>query len=185
MNDRSTTTRMALALALGAGLALGCASAPETRAEQRTLEEQAEATLAGMKARDPTLEPLLDEAAGYVVFPQIGKGGAIVGGAQGVGVVYENGVPIGYAALNQATIGAQLGGQTFSELIVFSRQEPLDRLKAGNFDLTADVSATALSSGAAARANFEEGTAVFLAGQEGLMAEASVGGQQISFEPMG
>jgi lipid-binding SYLF domain-containing protein len=177
-------TRLLVAVLAGAWLVTACASAPETREEQQTLEAQADATLQGMVARDPSLRDVLDDAVGYVVFPEIGKGGAVVGGAQGVGVVYEDGMPIGTAALNQATIGAQLGGQTFSELIVFSEREPLERLKAGNFDLTADASATAITSGAAAQASFENGTAVFISGEEGLMAEASVGGQEISFEPM-
>mgnify|MGYP006281573325 CR=1 FL=1 len=184
MNGDLGKPARALGLLAAMGLAGACASAPETRQERRTLEQQAAMTLRGMIERDPTLEEVLDEAAGYVVFPEIGKGGAVVGGAQGVGVVYEDGMPIGYAALNQATFGAQLGGQTFSELIVFREQAALERLKAGNFDLTADASATAVASGAAARTTFEEGTAVFIAGQQGLMAEATVGDQQISFEPM-
>lgn len=176
-------TRLFAGLVSIASLVSACASAPETREERADVRKQAEATLDEMRARDPSLENVLESAYGYVVFPEVGKGAVVVGGAQGVGVVYEQGRMIGYAALNQATIGAQAGGQSFSELIVFSERDALERLKAGNLDLTADVSATALTSGAAAQARFEEGVAVFITSEEGLMAEASVGGQQISFEP--
>lgn len=167
-----------------AAVALGltaCATAPKTRAEERTLEQQAGATLEIMKARDARLSELLDTAEGYVVFPEIGKGGAFVGGAYGRGVVYEHGHPIGYVELSQASFGAQLGGQTFSELIVFRDRNALLRVKTDNFDLGGSVSAVALTSGAAAAAQFEGGVAVFVMPRGGLMVDVSVSGQKINY----
>jgi lipid-binding SYLF domain-containing protein len=161
----------------------GCAGAPETREERAALESDAEATLAAMTRRDPTLGKVLDEAAGYVVFPTIGESAVLVGGAQGVGVVYADGEPIGYAVLRQGSIGAQLGGRSFSELIILRTPEALARMRSGNFDLTANVSATALESGAGRNASFENGVGVFVDNEAGLMASAAVGGQQIDFEP--
>ena len=127
---------------------------------------------------------MLDRSYGYVVFPQVGEGGFIVGGARGQGVVFERGRPVGFATLTEGSIGLQAGGQSYSEIIVFEDPGAFQRLKAGNFDLTADAQAIALTSGASANARFEGGTAVFVLPEGGLMAGVTVGGQQISFEPM-
>lgn len=183
MSKRTIQLNLIAAIA-GLVMMVGCAHAPASRQGQQAMDARAQATLQAMVAKDPSLRDVLDRSAGYVVFPSIGEGAALVGGAHGVGVVYENGRPTGFATLNQASIGAQLGGQTYAELIVFQTPDALNRLKAGNFNLTASASATALTAGAAAQADFEGGTAVFIQSQGGLMAAANVGGQQISYEPM-
>ncbi|HWM87667.1 MAG TPA: lipid-binding SYLF domain-containing protein [Kofleriaceae bacterium] len=179
-------TKQWMICAAGVAMCLtGCATAPETRAEQRSLEERASATLDTMKARDARLDEILDGAAGYVVFPEIGKGGALVGGAYGRGVVFEGGKPVGYAELSQASIGAQLGGQTFAELIVFQDAKALTRLKTDNFDIGGNISAVALTSGGGAAAQFEGGVAVFVMPRGGLMVDLSVNGQKIDYQPQG
>lgn len=160
----------------------GCGGA-QTRGEQESLEARAQATLETMMARDARLKELLDTSHGYAVFPEIGKGGVLVGGAFGRGVVYEGGEPTGYLELSQASIGAQLGGQTFAELIVFQTEDALARLKTDNFDIGGDVSAVALTSGAAGAVRFEGGVAVFVMPRGGLMVDLSVNGQKIDFEP--
>lgn len=164
---------------------VACATAPKTESGRRDLETRADATLRTMIGRDPSLQGLLTSSAGYVVFPEIGKGGAIVGAAYGRGILYQGGRRVGFVELNQGSIGAQLGGQTFSELIVFQDRFAVERLKQGNFSLGANVSAVALNAGAAASANFQDGVAVFTVPRGGLMAELSVSGQQLNFEPRG
>jgi lipid-binding SYLF domain-containing protein len=171
-----------------AALVLGtvaCATAPKTEAGRRDLEASAAATLQNMRARDPGLQNLLNSAYGYVVFPEIGKGGVVVGAAYGRGVLYERGRPVGFVELNQGSIGAQLGGQTFAELIVFQNRFDVERLKTGDFSLGANASAVAITAGAAASADFSEGVAVFTLPRGGLMAELSVSGQQLNFQPRG
>jgi lipid-binding SYLF domain-containing protein len=166
-------------------VALGCGGGPETRQEQEAAVSQARATIQTMTARDPSLQQVLDRAYGYVVFPQVGEGGFIVGGARGTnGVVFERGRPVGFATLSNISVGAQAGGQSFSEIVVFQTPEAFQRLREGRFDLTAGVEATLLSAGAAAQTDFSEGTAVFVLPEGGLMAGVSVAGQQITFEPM-
>lgn len=179
MNQRA---HLATLLApLGALIALGCASAPETRHDQVSLEDRADNTLEQMVREDPTLGAALARAPGYVVFPSVGEGGFIVGGTSGVGVVYERGNPIGYAELGEISVGAQAGGQSYSQLIVFENQDALDRLKLGNFDITAGASATAITSGAGTNLHFEGGVAVITDDESGLMASAAIGGQRITF----
>lgn len=171
--------------ALSLLIAAACATAPKTPAEQRNLEARADATLRMMTSRDPGLTSLLRDSAGYVVFPEIGKGGFVAGAAYGRGVLFERGQPAGFVELNQASIGAQIGGQTFSELIVFADKFELNKLKTGQFSLGANASAVALTKGAAAAADFRGGTAVFVVPRGGMMAELSISGQQLNFSPGG
>jgi lipid-binding SYLF domain-containing protein len=132
--------------------------------------------------RDPTLPDLLSRAEGYVVFPTIGKGGLVVGGAYGRGVVFERGQPAGFAELNQASLGAQLGAQTFSELVVFMTRDALDRLKGGTYSLGGEINAVALTTGAAAATDFRDDVAVFVYTKGGLMAGVTVTGQKLNFD---
>jgi lipid-binding SYLF domain-containing protein len=118
------------------------------------------------------------------VFPGVGKGGVGVGGAYGRGELFEGGKLAGYCTLTQASIGLQLGGQKYTELIFFETKAALDRFKSGNFAFAAQASAVALKSGASANAKYAGGVAVFTMGEAGLMYEASIGGQKFSFEPI-
>ena len=132
---------------------------------------------------DPSLDRFLNRAWGYVIFPGVGKGGFIAGGAYGRGVVYERGQILGFSDLTQATVGLQAGGQSFSELIVFETRTDLNRFTAGKLAIAANLSAVALKSGAAETARYNDGVAVFVQPIGGLMFEASVGGQQFTFVP--
>src|SRR5687767_7094172 len=109
----------AVALLVLSLIGTGCSTAPKNEAGRQKLDAEVNSTLAAMMAKDVTLKPLLDDSAGYAVFPSVGKGGLGVGGAYGRGHVFRNGEMIGYSELNQATIGLQAGGQSYNELIVF------------------------------------------------------------------
>lgn len=162
-----------------------CATAPKTPESKASLEDNAMATLSTMIRKDPGLESRLHSAAGYAVFPSIGKGGFIAGAAYGRGILYENGRAVGYVELNQGSLGAQIGAQTFAELIVFLDPMRVQQLKGGNFSLGANASAVVLTTGAAASAPFQNGVGVFVMPKGGAMAELSVSGQQINFQPQG
>ena len=164
---------------------IGCATAPKSAEERSDLEARAAQTLKTMQDRDPQLGVLLQNAPAYAVFPSIGKAGLVVGGAHGRGVLYEGGRMTGYVQLNEASIGAQAGGQSFAELIVFKDPGMAQKLKGGNFELSGNASAVALTAGAAASAQFIDGSAVFVMPLGGAMAELSVGGQQIKYVPRG
>jgi len=161
----------------------GCSTAPRSEGGQQDLIIQADSTLQRFRASDPSLADRIAEAHGYAVFPSIGKGGAGVGGAFGRGVVYEQGEIVGFATMTQASFGLQLGGQFYSELLLFDAPA-LERFKRGEFSLGAQASAVAATAGAAANARFQNGVMIFTLGQKGLMYEASVGGQKFSFQPM-
>lgn len=169
-------------LTLSAALS-GCATAPKTASGREDLKGAARDALHEMKAHDPSLGGFLSGSAGYVVFPRIGKGGYIVGGGYGRGIVYRQGASIGYADITQASVGLQLGGQAFMEVLAFESAGDVDRFTAGKLALTANASAVILKSGAAASTRYDGGVAIFLKPIGGAMVEASVGGQQYSFQP--
>ncbi|HVU50493.1 MAG TPA: lipid-binding SYLF domain-containing protein [Polyangia bacterium] len=164
-----------------AALALGFAAA--ANANEAQLVSEANATKGVFIKTDPGLAQLFQTAPGYVVFPSIGKAALGVGGAHGTGIVYEQGRPVGKASLSQLTVGAQIGGQAYSEVILFETPEALAHFKQGKMAFSGQVSAVALQAGASADARYKEGVMVFTATKGGLMLEASIGGQKFGFEP--
>ena len=130
------------------------------------------------------LDHFFKNSAGYVVFPNVGKGGFIIGGASGNGVVYENGIMIGMANLKKLSVGLQAGGQAITEIIFFETEADLAEFKKGDFEFSAEASAVALKSGISVNAKYRDGVAVFALPKAGLMADASVGGQKFDYKPM-
>lgn len=152
--------------------------------DQQEIISDAEMAREAFIQEDADMQLLFDEAIGYVIFPNVGKGAYIVGGASGNGAVYENDQLIGMADLKQVDVGLQLGGQAFREVIFFQSQAALDRFKEGNFELTGNASAVALDKGAARSVDFRDGVAVVTMPKAGAMIEISVGGQKFGFEEL-
>lgn len=143
-------------------------------------------------------------AAGYAVFPSIGKAGIGIGGAHGKGKVYRQGAAIGHATMNQLTVGLQLGGQVYSQIIFFENETALNEFISGNFEFSAQATAVAITAGVSAEANtgggtaagasggkkdatttnrgYRKGMAIFTVAKGGLMYEASLGGQKFKYE---
>jgi len=140
--------------------------------------------LAKFKEKDPGLEKVFAEARGYALFQTVGKGGIGIGGARGKGDVFEGGVLIGKTTLTQVTIGFQLGGQVYSEIILFKDKTALDDFKRGNFELDAQASAIAVTARASRDIAYNRGVAILTMGKGGLMYEASVGGQKFTYKPL-
>ena len=130
------------------------------------------------------LDQFFENASGYVVFPNVGEGGLIVGGASGNGVLYEKGKAMGMADLKKLDVGLQAGGQSSTEIIFFETEEALNEFKQGDFELSAEATAVALEKGVAAKANYDDGVVVFAKPKKGLMADLSVGGQKFKYTDM-
>ena len=140
---------------------------------------------------------------GYAVFPTIGKGGFVVGGAHGQGRVYRHGRLVGNSTMNQVSVGFQAGAQAYSEIIFFQTRLDLARFESGKFALNAQASAVAITAAASASAgsagsnagasgtemnamtigHYQDGIAVFTIAKGGLMYEAAVAGQKFSYDP--
>ncbi len=138
---------------------------------------------------------------GYAVFPTIGKGGLVVGAAHGTGRVYKKGKYIGDTSMTQLSVGFQLGGQAYSEIVFFEDQRALDEFTSGSFAFSGDVGAVAITAGASASAStggstagasggkkdattaggYQKGVAVFTIAKGGLMYQAAVAGQKFSY----
>ncbi|HET7307578.1 MAG TPA: lipid-binding SYLF domain-containing protein [Gammaproteobacteria bacterium] len=175
----------ALAVLLGACTTTGYRPGENaTPGAQPVRDPQIAETIASFKNKDPSLAPYFHDAYGYAVFPTVGKGGFIVGGAYGTGKVYAHNRLVGLSSITQATIGLQMGGQTYSEIVFFKDQHALKQFEQGNYELSAQASAVAATAGAAANASYSNGVAIFTLTKAGLMYEASVGGQKFSFTPI-
>lgn len=147
-----------------------------------------------------------DEAYGYALFPTIGKGGMGIGGAHGRGRVYRQGAHVGNTRLTQLSVGFQLGGQAYSQVIFFEDERAFDEFISGNFEFSAEANAVVVTAGASARAataggtsggvsggkndatvvgGYYKGAAVFVVPKGGLMYEASIAGQRFTYTPLG
>jgi lipid-binding SYLF domain-containing protein len=176
-------TRAIVVMVLTVGLMAGCGTGSVSKEERDTLFKQAQASRQEWNKVDPQLEAFAKKGYGYAFFPEITKGGLLVGGAHGRGVVYEKGQHIGYADLTQMSAGFQAGLHDYSQLLVFENQAAMDKLKRNEIDFGANASAVYADKGAAMSAQFVNGVAVFVRPTRGAMAEASLAGQQITYLP--
>lgn len=174
---------IAAAILITAGLLVGCSTAPTTTTEKDDLSRKAASERQEWNKLDPGIEALAKKSHAFAFFPEVTKGGLVFGGAYGRGVVYEQGQLIGYADVTQGSFGLQAGGQTYSELILFQNKAALERFKQNQTDFGANASAIIAQSGAAANARFVDGVAVFVRPTAGAMAEASLGGQRVTYVP--
>jgi len=154
----------------------------------------------------PVVNPYFKKSYGFAIFPTIGKGGIGIGAAHGSGQVYVGNKVTGKTSMTQLTIGFQLGGQAYSQIIFLKDKRAYTEFTSGNFEFGAQASAVAITAGAQAQAgttgsgasaspggsagaqaktSFHKGMAVFTRAKGGLMYEAAIGGQKFSFEPVG
>ena len=170
------TSALAVLMALALGVNLG------VRADE--LKTDAEQAVKAFQQADTGLKQMMEDAAGYAIFPSVGRGGFIIGGERGKGLVYQKGKLVGEAKLTEINIGAQVGGETFSEIILFETAEALRDFKGSDWEMSAKVSAVAAAEGAAKNAKYQQGVAVFTLTKGGLMVQATVGGQKFKFKPV-
>jgi len=152
-----------------------------------------------------TASPFFAGSYGYAIFPTVGKGGFIIAGGFGKGRVFVAGDPVGDSTLTQASIGFQIGGQAYTQIIFFEDERAFREFSAGGFEFGGQVNATVIKASAQATAStagstagasggindveivspgFHKGMAVFIVATGGLMFEASVGGQRFSYRPI-
>ena len=154
---------------------------------------------------DAGISSMFTDSYGYALYPTIIKAAAVVGGAYGPGKVYEQGKYIGDTAMTQASIGYQIGGSGYGQVIFFENKATLDKFIQGKFELGAEAQATALTIGVGGAAKttgtgataslsketaavhsggYVNGMAIYTITQGGAMIEASVAGQLFEFKGM-
>lgn len=162
---------------------VGCSTVPEKQADRIILTSEVDLAITSMKEKDPGIASFFESSYAYAVLPKVFKGAFWVGGAHGKGEVYEQGNMIGHCSMTQATLGFSFGGEFFREIIFFRTKQDLEKFKAGEFAFSAQATAVALTAGAAAKADYKDGMAVFVMAESGLMVDASIGGQKFKYVP--
>jgi lipid-binding SYLF domain-containing protein len=145
------------------------------------LQRDAEKAKTAFLESNPEMKDLFKNSEGYVIFPNVGKGAWILGGAAGNGILYQNGSLQGYAEMRQIDIGLQFGGQAYREVIFFRTQEALEKFKKGNFGFEGTASAVIIEKGKAKSVKFEDGVGVAVMPKAGAMVGISVGGQEFDY----
>jgi len=161
-------------------LSITFAASAQTRRDKKIIKDAVEAKKELVKA-DNAISTFFENSAGYVIFPNVGEGGFVVGAASGNGVLYEKGLEKGMVNLKKIDVGFQAGGQAVIEVIFFENENDVAEFKEDNFEFSAQISAVALKSGVAANAKYKNGVAVFTLPKSGLMAKVSVGGQKFKY----
>ena len=169
---------------------------------QSTLADDNSVAIENFKS-SATAKPFFNSSYGYAIFPTIGKGGFGVGAAHGKGTVYKNGSKVGTSKMTQLSIGFQVGGQAYSQIIFFQDKRSFEEFTSGNFEFSADASAVALTASVQAqagstgtssslgtdadstkqnKAKYRKGMAVMTLAKGGLMYEAAIAGQKYSYK---
>ncbi len=172
----STLAIAALALSLAAS-----AWAKDDPMRDDRERSDAQKTLDDFKKADPSLADKLLTSAGVAVFPSVGKGGLVLGGADGIGVLFEKGQPVGRLTISQLTVGAQAGAQAYSELILLENEKTLADIKRGALETSNQGSLVIATAGASDQIKFERGVQIYALPRKGLMVEATVGLQHFNY----
>jgi lipid-binding SYLF domain-containing protein len=176
---------LTMSVLFGAGVLglCGCSTAPETSEARDVLNAQVDEAVTLFKIEDPGIQHFFDAAYGYAVFPRVTKGAFLVGGAYGRGEVFKQNGMVGYSSLSLATLGFSFGGEYFREIVFFIDKPEFDRFCSEEYVFAAQVTGIALTEGAAAKADYSYGKAVFIMADSGLMVDASLGGQKFMYTP--
>lgn len=177
-----TLTVLLLSLFIFQGITAQKKDSKSERKDNKEIMAKAMEVKQMMIEKDEALAEFFDNSEGYVIFPSVGKGGFIVGGAYGRGVVFEDGMHVGNASLKQLDVGLQAGGKSYSEIIFFETEEALNKFKDDKFELSAEVSATIIDEGVAKKAKFKDNILVMIMPRKGLMVDASIGAQRFDYE---
>jgi lipid-binding SYLF domain-containing protein len=170
---------IATLLCVGFGCSSG-SSAPSTEGQQLDSANAAAAAIEGFRG-DPRASRFFESAFAYAVFPKIIKGALGLGVSDGNGEVYRNGRLVGYAQATSVTVGVQIGGQTFSEIIFFENRFVFNKFTNDQLTGQASTAAVAGKSGDSAMADYSHGVAIFTSNDDGLILAADIGGQKFRY----
>jgi lipid-binding SYLF domain-containing protein len=161
----------------------GCGTAPSTPAQTAEIDATAKTNLEVLRNQDPSVGQLIDSSYAYAVLPEVGKGGIGISGGGGKGVVYEQGKYWGVCQTQFGDVGLTLGGETYSELVVFRTKAAFDNFTNAGLKFDTAASATAIQAGVTVKPKFENDAALLTYNTKGLMLDASIGAQQFTAKP--
>lgn len=138
--------------ALGLVGALGLATSPMlAQSEEAERVRAATTVLKEIKDAPDSGVPkwVAEKAQGVAVFPGVKKGGLLIGGEWGRGIISAKSVKSGtwsapaFLTLTGGSIGAQIGGQEVDLVLLIVDQRGLEQLAHNQFKLGADVGVSA------------------------------------------
>ena len=148
------------------------------------LEEQAADALARLYRNVPRAKELGDRATAILVFPQIVKGGLLVGGLTGNGVLTRKGRPPEHYNITAMSYGLQAGAQVYSYALFFMNEAALESLRSTQgLSVGVGPSVVVIDQGFAESMTSTTVTQDVYAipfGQQGLMAGAGLEGAKIT-----
>jgi lipid-binding SYLF domain-containing protein len=190
---QSVKTRMRLAIA---AIALGVAVPAMTLvlnvltpgvalgATKSEINRSATQALTTLYKNNPGAKSLGDKAVGVLIFPSIVKGGFIIAGQFGDGVLRKSGKAVAYYRSLAASYGFQAGVQAFGYVLFFMDNASLQYLdKSGGWELGTGPSLVVLDSGFAksmSTTTLQKGVYAFIFNQKGLMGGAGIQGTKIT-----
>lgn len=145
------------------------------------IEAGAHTALDQLYAESPKFAEL---AKGIMVFPKIIKGGLVIGGESGDGVLLVDNRPVGYYNMSNASFGLQAGVQGFSYALFLMTDTRLASLRKGTrWDVGGDPSIVFIDQGAAASVDTlatKKSVYAVAWGQKGLMGGIGIKGSRIA-----
>jgi lipid-binding SYLF domain-containing protein len=148
------------------------------------IDAAVDAALDRLYAEEPAAKDLAEAAVAVLVFPEIVKGGVIVGGQYGEGALRVDGETRGYFSIASASFGLQAGGQTYAYAMFFLTPEAVDYVRDAN-GWEVGVGPTLVGgdkgwSSSMGTNDLQGDIAVVFFAQEGMMAGGGIQGSKIS-----
>lgn len=132
----------------------------------------------------PAAKELSKSAKGILVFPNIVKGGLIVGGQYGEGALRIGGKTTGYYNSAAVSYGLQAGVQSFGYVVFFMTDRTLDYFrKSEGWEIGVGPSVVVVDEGVAkslTTTTAKSDIYAFIFGQQGLMAGLGLQGSKIT-----
>jgi lipid-binding SYLF domain-containing protein len=160
-------------------------SAPETRAESAAvIEQKSRAALESLLSRSAGAKAISQESVAVLVFPEILKGGLIIGGLYGEGALLQNSEVAGYYETAAGSIGLQAGIQKFGYAVFFLDENSLGYLeRSDGWEIGSAPSLVVVDEGISGKlttTSARESIYVFFFDQTGLMAGIGIEGNKIT-----
>lgn len=157
---------------------------PAAAASAAEINRNAEKALKILYAKSTIARALSEKAHAILVFPNITKGGFIVGGQYGEGALIRNGRIVGYYNTISASYGLQAGIQKYGYALFFMTDSMLAYLdKSGGWELGMAPNIVVVDVGAAggiSTTTAQSDAYAFFFDQKGLMAGLGLQGTKIT-----
>lgn len=155
-----------------------------SNADARKIEAESRDALNRLYAKNPFARDLASRSQGVLVFPEMTKGGLLIGGAWGDGALYDRGRSAGYYRSISASYGLEAGLQKYGYALFLMDQNAINKLnRSGGWELGSEPNLTIVDTGVAgslSTTTYDKGSVAIFFDQRGLMGGISVQGTKIT-----